>query len=169
MSIFFLYILHTHRLHSNCYLGLILYASQGERIMKEITDLQSKVNNQGCSPSQSMFFFFFCTFSQWFFFSPSNQQHMQGVQLMEENERLRQQVWVDITSWHMHFFHLHFYCIGNVCVKVVEISNRRRQVAGDSENMFHEEGQSSESVTNVSNSNGPPQDYESSDTSLKLG
>ncbi|KAJ9670234.1 hypothetical protein PVL29_026653 [Vitis rotundifolia] len=81
---------------------------KGERIMKEITDLQTK-----------------------------------GVQLMEENERLRQQV--------------------------VEISNRRRQVAGDSENMFHEEGQSSESVTNVSNSNGPPQDYESSDTSLKLG
>ncbi|PNX75778.1 MADS-box protein SVP-like, partial [Trifolium pratense] len=32
-----------------------------------------------------------------------------------------------------------------------------------------EEGQSSESVTNVYNSTGPPQDYESSDTSLKLG
>jgi len=32
-----------------------------------------------------------------------------------------------------------------------------------------EEGQSSESVTNVYNSIGPPQDDESSDTSLKLG
>lgn len=39
----------------------------------------------------------------------------------------------------------------------------------ESENMVTEEGQSSESVTNVYNSTGPPQDYESSDTSLKLG
>ncbi|KAK9284975.1 hypothetical protein L1049_024157 [Liquidambar formosana] len=81
---------------------------KGERIMKEINDLQKN-----------------------------------GVHLMEENERLRQQV--------------------------VEISNGRRHVAGDSENMFYEEGQSSESVTNVCNSNGPPQDNDSSDTSLKLG
>ncbi|XP_059439961.1 MADS-box protein JOINTLESS [Corylus avellana] len=67
-----------------------------------------------------------------------------GMQLMEENERLRQQV--------------------------AEISNGRRQVGGDSENVITEEGQSSESVTNVCNSTGaPPHDYESSDTSLKLG
>ncbi|KAJ9170425.1 hypothetical protein P3X46_018532 [Hevea brasiliensis] len=66
-----------------------------------------------------------------------------GMQLMEENERLRQQV--------------------------VEISNGRKQAAADSENLVYEEGQSSESVTNVCNSNGPPHDYESSDTSLKLG
>lgn len=39
----------------------------------------------------------------------------------------------------------------------------------ESENVVTEEGQSSESVTNVYNSTGPPQDYESSDTSLKLG
>jgi len=37
------------------------------------------------------------------------------------------------------------------------------------ENVATEEGQSSESVTNVYNSIGPPQDDESSDTSLKLG
>lgn len=66
-----------------------------------------------------------------------------GMQLMEENERLKQQV--------------------------VEISNGRKQVTADSENVGYEEGQSSESVTNVSNSNGPLHDYESSDTSLKLG
>ncbi|XP_059642654.1 MADS-box protein SVP [Cornus florida] len=66
-----------------------------------------------------------------------------GMQLMEDNERLRQQV--------------------------REISNARKQIAAESENMLYEEGQSSESVTNVSTSNGPPQDYESSDTSLKLG
>lgn len=41
----------------------------------------------------------------------------------------------------------------------------------DAENIFSEEGLSSESVTNGCNSNGggPPGDYESSDTSLKLG
>ncbi|KAE8010520.1 hypothetical protein FH972_006887 [Carpinus fangiana] len=67
-----------------------------------------------------------------------------GMQLMEENERLRQQV--------------------------AEISNGRRHVGADSENVITEEGQSSESVTNVCNSTGaPPHDYESSDTSLKLG
>lgn len=66
-----------------------------------------------------------------------------GMQLMEENERLKQQV--------------------------VEISNGRKHVTADSENVGYEEGQSSESVTNVCNSNGPLHDYESSDTSLKLG
>lgn len=54
-------------------------------------------------------------------------------------------------------------------LKVVEITNGRKQVTADSENVGYEEGQSSESVTNVSNSNGPLHDYESSDTSLKLG
>ncbi|OAY35746.1 MADS-box protein SVP [Manihot esculenta] len=66
-----------------------------------------------------------------------------GRKLMEENERLRQEV--------------------------MEISNCRKQTIADSENVVYEEGQSSESVTNVCNSNGPPHDYESSDTSLKLG
>lgn len=56
-------------------------------------------------------------------------------------------------------------------LKVAEISHVRRQAALDSpENMLCEEGQSSESVTIVSNSsNGPPPESESSDTSLKLG
>ncbi|KAJ4825347.1 hypothetical protein Tsubulata_002696 [Turnera subulata] len=67
-----------------------------------------------------------------------------GMQLMEENERLKQQV------------------VG-IC------KNGPRQGGADSENIAYEEGQSSESVTNISNSNGPPHDYESSDTSLKLG
>ncbi|XP_038999880.1 MADS-box protein SVP-like isoform X2 [Hibiscus syriacus] len=61
------------------------------------------------------------------------------TELLEENERLKQQ-----------------------------ISDGRRQVVGDSENIF-EEGHSSESVTNVCTSNGNLQDYESSNTSLKLG
>ncbi|XVE83068.1 hypothetical protein DITRI_Ditri16bG0057100 [Diplodiscus trichospermus] len=63
-----------------------------------------------------------------------------GMQLMEENERLK-----------------------------LQISNGQRQVSGDSEIVFCEDGQSSESVTNVCTSNGAPHDYESSDTSLKLG
>lgn len=65
-----------------------------------------------------------------------------GLQLMEENLRLRQQV--------------------------VDLSRLGKQVVTDSENGFCEEGQSSESVTNTSHSS--PQDYDdSSDTSLKLG
>ncbi|MED6144078.1 hypothetical protein PIB30_012165 [Stylosanthes scabra] len=74
-----------------------------------------------------------------------------GMQLVEENERLRRQV-VEITNGkgHNHF-------------------------GGESEILVGEEGQSSESVTNVcnnttiNNNNGPSQDYDSSEISLKLG
>ncbi|KAM0971110.1 hypothetical protein ACFX14_019007 [Malus domestica] len=69
--------------------------------------------------------------------------NVQAMQLTEENERLRQQV--------------------------VEKSNGRRLVHVDSENLITEEGQSSESVTNLCKSNSGPQDYDNSVTSLKLG
>ncbi|KAJ8544004.1 hypothetical protein K7X08_025622 [Anisodus acutangulus] len=83
-----------------------------------------------------------------------NQLQQKGMQLMEENEKLRQHV--------------------------MEISNNNNNgykhptaaaVAFESENGFNnEDGQSSESVTNACNSTGPPpQDDDSSDTSLKLG
>ncbi|CAI9111456.1 OLC1v1011678C1 [Oldenlandia corymbosa var. corymbosa] len=74
-----------------------------------------------------------------------NHLQQKGLELMEENERLRNQV--------------------------MEISNGRKQIAGaDSDNILCEEGQSSESVPSVCNSAGAPQDYDStSDTSLKLG
>ncbi|XP_016468720.1 MADS-box protein JOINTLESS [Nicotiana tabacum] len=83
-----------------------------------------------------------------------NQLQQKGMQLMEENEILKQQV--------------------------MEISNNGYQnpaaaaellIAVESENGFiNEEGQLSESVTNACNSTGPPpQDDDSSDTSLKLG
>lgn len=67
-----------------------------------------------------------------------------GSELMEENERLKQQV--------------------------LEASKGIQQAA-DSENVIYEEGQSSESVTNgCSGSSGPSLDNgESSDTFLKLG
>ncbi|XP_042509537.1 MADS-box protein JOINTLESS isoform X1 [Macadamia integrifolia] len=65
-----------------------------------------------------------------------------GSQLEEENERLRQ---------------------------LMNMSKGRRHFAHESENIVHEEGQSSESVTNICSSVGPPQDNDSSDTSLKLG
>nr|AQM52287.1 SVP2 [Monotropa hypopitys] len=69
---------------------------------------------------------------------------LKGVQLMEENERLRQQV--------------------------IEVSNARKNVVSESDNMVYEEGESSESVTNSCNSAGHAQDSEISDTiSLKLG
>ncbi|OMO57123.1 hypothetical protein CCACVL1_25971 [Corchorus capsularis] len=45
-----------------------------------------------------------------------------------------------------------------------EICNGQGQVGDDSENVFCEDGQSSESVTNVSPSNGTPNDNESSDS-----
>ncbi|XP_042041628.1 MADS-box protein SVP-like [Salvia splendens] len=67
-----------------------------------------------------------------------------GKQLMEENQRLRQQV-ANISS-----------------------EGGGNTVAAESENIVYDEGQSSESI-NASNSLGPPQDYDSSDTSLKLG
>lgn len=49
--------------------------------------------------------------------------------------------------------------------------NAVRHLGVDPEILVVEDGQSSNSVTEagVSNSNGPPQDLESSDTSLKLG
>ncbi|XP_042496707.1 MADS-box protein JOINTLESS-like isoform X2 [Macadamia integrifolia] len=65
-----------------------------------------------------------------------------GSQLEEENERLRQ---------------------------LVNMSKGHFLVPHESENIIYEEGQSSESVTNICSSVGPPQDSDSSDTSLKLG
>lgn len=71
-----------------------------------------------------------------------NDLQRKEMQLLEENERLK----------------LH------IC------NGQRRQVAGDSEDMFCEEGLSSESVTNVCTYNGTtPHHHESFDTSLKLG
>ncbi|XVE86856.1 hypothetical protein DITRI_Ditri18aG0068900 [Diplodiscus trichospermus] len=69
-----------------------------------------------------------------------NDLQRKGMELLEENERLK-----------------------------LQISNGRIQVAGDSEDVFCEEGHSSESVTNFCTSNGAPDDHESSVTSLKLG
>ncbi|XP_058776085.1 MADS-box protein SVP isoform X2 [Vicia villosa] len=73
-----------------------------------------------------------------------NDLQRKGRQLMEENDRLKRHV--------------------------AGMMNNGKMVGGvEYENVVIEEGQSSESVTNVYNSTGPPQDYESSDTSLKLG
>ncbi|KAJ9674002.1 hypothetical protein PVL29_023514 [Vitis rotundifolia] len=67
-----------------------------------------------------------------------------GAQLMEENNKLRQ--------------------------KMEMICKGKRLMTMESDNMILEEGQSSESITNVySCSSGPPQEDDSSDTSLKLG
>lgn len=72
-----------------------------------------------------------------------NELQDKGRQLLEENERLRQQV--------------------------SEITNGQKPVPrADTDVIIYEEGQSSESVTIACNSTGPPQDYDSSDTSLKL-
>ncbi|KAJ4963025.1 hypothetical protein NE237_022964 [Protea cynaroides] len=65
-----------------------------------------------------------------------------GSQLEEENEQFKQLVNMPVVQ---------------------------RHAALESENIVYEEGQSSESVTNICNSVGAPKDYDSSDTSLKLG
>ncbi|KAJ0098106.1 hypothetical protein Patl1_28319 [Pistacia atlantica] len=91
---------------------------KGEKIMKEIDELERRVRYL-------------------------NSYLSAGKQLMEENERLRQQV-AGITS------------------------AQRQAAADDSDNVLCEEGQSSESVTN-GNSGPPPPDSDSSDISLKLG
>ncbi|KAF8377378.1 hypothetical protein HHK36_030755 [Tetracentron sinense] len=65
-----------------------------------------------------------------------------GAQLVEENEQMRQQM--------------------------VEMSKRQKHVVADSENMVYEEGQSSNSVTNVCHFVSPSRDDDSSDTSLRL-
>ncbi|OIT37721.1 PREDICTED: MADS-box protein JOINTLESS-like isoform X2 [Nicotiana attenuata] len=78
-----------------------------------------------------------------------NQLQEKGIQLMEENERLKQQV------------------------REISINSSEHPaivVAVESENIYYEERQSSESVNNASNSTSPPplEDH-SSDTFLKLG
>lgn len=75
--------------------------------------------------------------------SEINRLQEKGVQLMEENNRLRQEM--------------------------LEISNARKQIHTDTENVIGEESESSESVDDICNSAGPSQDYENSYTSLKLG
>ncbi|CAJ1931306.1 unnamed protein product [Sphenostylis stenocarpa] len=67
-----------------------------------------------------------------------------GMLLMEENERLKRHV--------------------------AGVVNGEKHGGAESESFVMDEGQSSESVTYVcNNSTGPPPEYESSDTSLKLG
>ncbi|CAN8283906.1 unnamed protein product [Cochlearia groenlandica] len=74
-----------------------------------------------------------------------NDLQRKGTQLMDENNRLRQQI----------------YNTNNV---------NERNGCVDSENTaVCEEGDSSESITNAGNSTGAPVDSESSDTSLRLG
>ncbi|XP_042028054.1 MADS-box protein SVP-like [Salvia splendens] len=75
-----------------------------------------------------------------------SQLQEKGMQLLEENKRLQLQV-IDLTN----------------------NGARRVAITAESDTIMYEEGQSSESFTNAGNSFGPPQDYDSSDTSLKLG
>ncbi|KAL1536763.1 MADS-box protein SVP-like [Salvia divinorum] len=75
-----------------------------------------------------------------------SQLQEKGMQLLEENKRLQLQV-RDLTN----------------------NGARRVAITAESDTIMYEEGQSSESITNAGNSTGPPQDYDSSDTSLKLG
>eukprot|EP00262_Sarcandra_glabra_P009287 TRINITY_DN233_c1_g2_i1.p1 TRINITY_DN233_c1_g2~~TRINITY_DN233_c1_g2_i1.p1 ORF type:complete len:227 (-),score=30.78 TRINITY_DN233_c1_g2_i1:384-1064(-) len=77
------------------------------------------------------------------FFKEINILQSKGYQLMEENAHLRQ--------------------------LIAEMSRAEKSVVSDPESIVHEEGQSSDSVTNVYNSACPQEHDHSSDTSLKLG
>nr|AXY87456.1 MADS-box protein-like protein [Cymbidium goeringii] len=72
-----------------------------------------------------------------------NDLRKKGLQLMEENTLLRQQV--------------------------AEVSKMGKQMAADLENALHEDGQSSVSITNISHSGNSRENDDSSDTSLRLG
>nr|BAR64283.1 short vegetative phase-like protein 1 [Gentiana triflora var. japonica] len=76
-----------------------------------------------------------------------NQLLHKGMLLMQENESLKQKVMQKSNGQHLAV-----------------------AAGAESENVIYEEGQSSETVSNICNSAGPPpQDFDSSDTSLKLG
>ncbi|XP_072953161.1 MADS-box transcription factor 22-like isoform X1 [Typha angustifolia] len=79
------------------------------------------------------------------FIEQVNELQRKGLELMQENTRLRYQM------------------------QVLQMSSVGKQVMNDTENVLTEDGQSSESVMTASNTGGS-QDYDdSSDTSLKLG
>ncbi|KAK6258799.1 hypothetical protein SCA6_013273 [Theobroma cacao] len=97
-----------------------------------------------------------------------NDLQRKGMHLMEENERLKLQVWFSLLLL-LFDASILVSSYKHSSLKVLQIFNGRKQIASDSEIVVGEDGQSSESVTNVCASNGTPHDYESSDTSLKLG
>lgn len=72
-----------------------------------------------------------------------NDLQKKGLQLMEENALLRQQS--------------------------IEMTKMGKEVVAESLNVAHGDGQSSDSVTNLSNSGNPRENDDSSDTSLTLG
>ncbi|XP_033134504.1 MADS-box protein SVP isoform X1 [Brassica rapa] len=124
--------------------------TKSEKIMNEISYLQRKVR------SKTTFYLYFliqiilAITSYKFLFSKGMQLmdenkrlRQQGTQLTEENERLGQQIYNNV---------------------------HERYGGGESENIaVYEEGHSSESITNAGNSTGAPVDSESSDISLRLG
>lgn len=72
-----------------------------------------------------------------------NDLQKKGLQLMEENTCLR--------------------------LQVVEMSTMGKQMVAGSENVLHEDGQSSDTTTNISHSGTSRENDDSSDTSLTLG
>ncbi|KAK8969157.1 MADS-box transcription factor 55 [Platanthera guangdongensis] len=55
------------------------------------------------------------------------------------------------------------------CLNMIEMSIMGKEVVAESVNVAHGDGQSSDSVTNLSNSGNPRENDDSSDTSLTLG
>ncbi|OMO73008.1 Transcription factor, MADS-box [Corchorus olitorius] len=101
-----------------------------------------------------------------------NSNHsMLSKEIAEKSHQLRQMRGEDLHGLNIEELQQLEKSLESGLSRVMEkkICNGQGQVGGDSENVFCEDGQSSESVTNVCPSNGTPNDYESSDTSLKLG
>lgn len=90
---------------------------------------------------------------------------LQEAQLMEENQRLKQVISLFVVS---------FFCFFLFMYDISLLINKKN-VSSQMENLFSvqthvlEQGQSSESVTNICSLSDPPQDNDSSKTSLRLG
>lgn len=90
---------------------------------------------------------------------------LQEAQLMEENQRLKQVISLFVVSFFCFFLFMYD----------ISLLIKKKNVSSQMENLFSvqthvlEQGQSSESVTNICSLSDPPQDNDSSKTSLRLG
>lgn len=90
---------------------------------------------------------------------------LQEAQLMEENQRLKQVISLFVVSFFCFF--LFMYDI-SLLIKKKNVSSQMENLFSVQTHVF-EQGQSSESVTNICSLSDPPQDNDSSKTSLRLG
>ena len=89
---------------------------------------------------------------------------MQGTQLMAENQRLRQVIGLSLSFFVILFSIFFPFYFSHKKMSLPQMENML-----STQTHVLEQGQSSESISNICNSSDPPQDNDNSDTSLKLG